>query len=53
MDITSKSGKHLFGAAPPAVGAGSRVDSGIDMVFFLYFMGLEGDKVRKVYELVH
>ena len=38
VDLTSNDEKRLFGAAPPAVVAGTGVVSGIDVVLLLEFM---------------
>ena len=35
VDLTSKVGECLVGAVPLAVGAGTRLASGVDVVFYL------------------
>ena len=38
VDLTSKEGDNLFGAAPPTVVAGKSAESGVDMILLLEVM---------------
>ena len=38
VELTSKGGNHLVRSILPAVGAGKRTVSGVDMIFFLQVM---------------
>ena len=38
MELTSNVGEHLVRDAPLAVGAGTRAETGVDVVFFLEVM---------------
>ena len=52
VELTSKRGECLVVSVPSTVGIGTGEASGVEVVFLLEFMAVEGDKGRKVEEMI-